>query len=28
VADVYDELLTQAEVQEQVSIVNGECVNT
>lgn len=26
-ADVYDQLLTQAEVQEQVSIVNGECVN-
>jgi hypothetical protein len=28
VADVYDQLLTQAEIQEQVSIVNGECVNT
>jgi len=24
VADVYDQLLTQGEVQEQVSIVNGE----
>jgi hypothetical protein len=28
VADVYDQLLTQAEVQEQLSIVNGEYVNT
>lgn len=28
VADVYDQLLTQAEIQEQVSIVNGEYVNT